>query len=187
MFPFINSLMCRDNTFHFTRGPNLPKGLIGHCQVYLGVGNIFVYGGINNTNSWIWHETTQKWHSIPSVSPCEGRGFPYENLNLIHKDQCTLVNDTFIVTLRNNCTSMLDTKDMRWTTISEQKLPLNGYLLSGVDPSQLFYIGGSDKIFQWLNNEWTLMAVKLPFSMSWQDAYFTETRLNITNCQYNDL
>ena len=69
------------------------------------------------------------------------------------------------------------------------KLPLGGYLLIGIDPSRIFYLGGytrngtSDKkqVFELIEN-WELTEKKLPIAMTVMDTVFLDSRLNMTNC-----
>ena len=92
------------------------------------------------------------------------------------------------------CTSELNIDNYEWKKKSQNQndlLPLAGFILTGIDSSRVFYLGGftnhvnkSDNrtVYELRNNNWELTETKLTFGMTGFDAIFMDSRLNLTKC-----
>ncbi len=193
-----------------TKGPDLPLATAAHCQLNIGNSSILIYGGIKDKNNttpatmwtliihhnlaWIWNDIDRNWTEIKAKSPCpESRQPPYI------MQQCTMRNTEEIIILTQNfndmstCTSILNVKTFEWTMITSSRsneLPLGGFILTGNNPSKIFYLGGyhnneqsnNRTIHELDNNEWRLNMYKLPFAMTGFDSKFWPEQVNMTKC-----
>ncbi len=185
----------RDQSFTLHEGPKLPKPLMGHCIVSIGMGRLFLFGGIsvNGTTglnlvpykgAWIWHDSTQTWEMVSPPSPC-----PLEQHLPDVQQQCAVrslkAEELQVVTRNTNCTAIFNVKTMKWSKPIISALPIGGYLIRGHDKAQVFYVGGikSTSVYELMSNHlWQLSDLKLPFTMSLYDTVFTNVGLNITDC-----
>ncbi len=147
---------------------------------------------LHANSAWIWTDTFTNWTSIPTESPCPTSIQPPEILQ-----QCTLRGENEVVIVTQNfldfttCTSALNIKNYAWTKIQTQNLlPLAGFILTGIDSSRVFYLGGftnqvnSDNrtVFELRNNHWELTETRLTFGITGFNALFMDSRLNLTKC-----
>ena len=89
----------REDPFAIEFGPNLPTAMAGHCQLNIGNGSIFVYGGITtlidakyqeyNNSAYVWKDHLKTWIRIEKPSPCPNAVQPPEIMQ-----QCALLSVT---------------------------------------------------------------------------------------------
>ncbi len=196
----------RESPFYIYQGPDLPKAMAGHCQVVIDNGKIFIYGGISsvdnkksrNSYNFIHDEEAYVWSSghwlkVNISSPC-----PPSRQPIVALQQCAARGSNEVVILSQNfenstsCTRILDIHNLKWTRVSSMtNLPLGGFILTGINTMEVYYLGGYTKsktisnsnrtVFK-LKNEWTLISMKLPFAMTSWDSIVLDSRLNVTQC-----
>ncbi len=122
--------------------------------------------------------TNGSWSLIPTENPCSNNG-----QDLAFLQPCTLrvANEIIIVTFtnRNTCTSILNLQTYNWILLNTTyvNIPIGGHLVTSVDKSRVFYLGGLDHkkdaletqsldIYELNYNGWNLIEAKLPFGIS---------------------
>ncbi len=202
-------IIFRDKTFVIDNGPNLPKPLAGHCQLFIAEGQILVFGGINavtfnntvrgqihqnihySNKAYLWSNET--WSEVPTENPC-----PIEGQDLAYQQPCTNrvqsnQMDVIIVTFAkgNSCTSIFNLLTYNWSSVTGTKtnIPIGGHLVTSLDETRVFYIGGlyhkpntmqSLDVYELVNNEWRLTEAKLPFGISSNETKTYHSLHNVT-------
>ena len=172
--------------------------MAGHCQLNIGNGNIFIYGGISSlvearyqhydNFAYIWKNQYQSWIKISTPSPCPISFKPPEILQ-----QCSLMGSSKIVILAQNfnkssvCTNIFNLDTLEWSERRLDSIPLAGFILTGFDPSRVFYIGGlstdNRTVYELRHAKWVLTKLTLPYGMTGFDAVLLDSRLNLTQCK----
>ena len=150
---------------------------------------------VHTQHAWIWINKLNNWTLIPFASPCPGSKMPINFLN-----QCSMIEEDKVVIITQNfdnfttCTNILNLKTYQWsrvTSISSTTLPLGGFILTGMDHSRVYYLGGykknnsNNKTVYELSQEtyqWTLTGIKLTIGMTNWDSIVLDSRLNLTQC-----
>ena len=184
----------------------MPKARAGHCQLNLGNGQIFIFGGfsfidkhnsnnydniLHDNEAWIWNH--DKWSMVTTASPCPPSRQPVTILQ-----QCVMkgIHEIIIITQNFNdftsCTSILTIASFEWTKITSNKdhtLPIGGFLLTGIDFNNtcIFYLGGfgrsnNQSVFE-LADQWMLTTMKLPFGITAWNSLISDSKLNFTDCK----
>ena len=180
--------------------------MAGHCQLNIGNGQIFIFGGIttigynnyddftkleHDDEAWLWKDN--HWLPVTSQSPCPKSRQPITILQ-----QCAIKGANKVVIISQNfddfttCTSVLNIRNFEWTQISLTKdliLPIGGLILTGIDSNDLYYLGGytnmsdsSNRTVFELTNKWVPANMKLPFAMTLWDSLLLDNQLNLTEC-----
>ncbi len=179
--------------------------LAGHCQINVGNGSILIHGGatslngsdhnlVHTQNSWIWNDKMNIWTLVASASPCNGSKMPPTM-----KTQCSLIKHDKVVIITQNyeqyatCTNILNTHTFEWTVLTttlSHNLPLGGFLITGTNKLDVFYLGGhtqhdnsDNKTVYELSQEtrqWTLTNFKLRTAMTNWDSIVLDNNLNLT-------
>ncbi len=186
--------------------------MAGHCQLHVLNGTILIYGGLTTLNlnvsaehngypilefsnlAWILDDKKDMWTNVKTNSPCDSSRLPPTMMQ-----QCVKKGPSEVVILHQNfedfstCTSLLNVATFEWVKIASSqmgKLPLGGFMLSGVQPFTTFYLGGynydlstSNNTVYELTNKWELTNTQLAFGMTGWDSMVMESRLNLTKCK----
>ncbi len=189
---FSHKCLTRGKAFTIQDGPDLPKPLAGHCQLYIAEGKVFIYGGIttNPVNTTEWFINTNysneaymwsgdNWFKIPKENPCSNNGqdlaFQQSCAQRIKSDRIEVVVVTF--NKKKACTSIINLLSNGWTRIngSDVKIPFGGHLVTSLDKSKVFYLGGiyyepqevqSYDVYELKPNDWQLTIAELPIAIS---------------------
>ncbi len=174
-----------------TSGPDLPKPLAGHCQLFITTNTILVYGGVTviNTNNFMGQVTYKTeysnqafiwshyiWSNISTDNPCSNNG---QDLSL--QQPCTKRakanhTDIIIVTFANatSCTSILNLVTYDWdiVNVTNTNIPIGGHLVTSVDNSRVFYMGGilpgqrqALDVYELTQTGWQITEPKLPYGI----------------------
>ncbi len=199
----------KNKTFIIEDGPELPKPLAGHCQVFIGIEQVFIYGGITaivynatlnaitqsfkySNQAYLWND--QSWLTIPHKNPCSNN-----MQDLAFQQPCTQKiisnrSEIVIVTFRKraSCTSILNMKSYDWSMVNDASvnIPIGGHLVTAIDKIRVFYLGGlyyepeesqSLDVFELGSNGWKMIKAKLPYGILSNETKSYPSSHNITN------
>ena len=190
----------KERPFSITLGPDLPMAMAGHCQVNLGNGTIFIYGGIISINTtynsytqtldkafeysdkaWTGPDRHGKWTPANVTSPCPKQ----QILKELQHQQCSLKSSHIIIVNQNydeSCTSVFNIETSLWTKVeSTTKLTLGGFMINGFDNSRVFYLSNQN-VFEFIN-DWVLMSVMLPLHINQTTLLMARSQFNVTKCK----
>ncbi len=190
----------RGQTFIMQDGPDLPQPLAGHCQVYIGHGKVFIYGGIKSignqihgfnysNQAYIWSQ--QGWSDVPTENPCSNNG-----QDLAFQQLCTTYGETKVVIVtfskRKPCTALLDLITYMWNKVSVNDIPIYGHLVTSLDKTRAFYLGGiyheeqqeveSFDVYELEYDGWRMTMAKLPFGIVSNE---TKSHPSVHNVTFN--
>ncbi len=195
--------------FTISNGPDLPKPLSGHCQIFINKNRVFIYGGVNSIHfnqtvtgqnivtylysnkAYLWVNET--WFFIPEENPCLNKGqdltFQQPCIEMIESNQTRVV----IVTFGNetSCTSILNLDTFKWSRIddAETLIPIGGHLVTSLDKTRVFHLGGiyfrleetqSLDIYELTSIGWEMSEAKLPFGISSNETKSYPSQHNVT-------
>ncbi len=197
----------RTNHMTLHRGPDLPKPLAAHCHIFIDQGQTFIYGGITSVTSnatttiiqsweysndaYIW--INGNWSRIPQESPCSNadQDLAYQQpcAARIESEQVEIAMVTF--SRGKSCTSVLNLFTYAWSLVDASKvnIPIGGHLVTSVDKSQVFYLGGlyytpqeiqSFDVYQLVSTGWKLTNAKLQFGISSNETKSYPSTHNVT-------
>ncbi len=200
----------RGETLTVTNGPDLPKPLAGHCQLHIDNDQLFIFGGITSitingtyrnyqvegfhysNKAYLWSKGN--WLQIPEENPCSNDGqdlaFQQPCTTRVKSDEIEVVIVTF--SQRKACTSVLNLNTLQWSMIDISKvtIPIGGHLVTSLDKSRVFYLGGiyydheismqSLDMYELGANGWELKDVKLPFGVGSNETYSYASLHNVT-------
>ncbi len=160
--------------------------MAGHCQVFVAVNKIFIYGGITAINKSLHYEYSneaylwlnESWLSIPKENPC-----PIVGQNLAFQQPCAVTVQSnctkiIVVTFSDgiSCTSILNLSTFEWAILNgkegDTSIPIGGHLAASLDKSRMFYLGGiyykpqetqSLDVYELSEFGWHITDVKSPF------------------------
>ena len=203
----------RNNTLNVLDGLELPFKMVGHCQIYMGNFTLVIYGGVTTFNAtsnynvrvnkaYIWDDHVKLWIHITEPSPC-----PASQQPLILSQQCVRRGSEEIIMFNQDfvnfttCTCSLNIHTKQWVKLTAtDQLPIGGVLLTGLNPYDVFYLGGykkskatANKTIYSLNtisrtseSKWTLTKMKLPYGMTAWDSIVIKSNLNLTHCSKDE-
>ncbi len=198
----------KNKTFVIEDGPELPKPLAGHCQVFIGDGQVFIYGGITaigfnetlngieqifkySNQAYLWRD--ESWLTIPHKNPCsndmQDLAFQQPCTQRIVSNQSQIVIETF--SKRTSCTSILNLNTYHWSMLNDAgvNIPIGGHLVTSSDKSRVFSLGGlyyapeeiqSLDVYELGSNGWEMIEAKLPYGISSNETKSYPSSHNVT-------
>ncbi len=189
-------------------GPDLPKPLAGHCQVFTTKGQVVIYGGITaithnksingevqyyqySNEAYIWSH--KSWQMVPNKNPC-----PIKGQDLAFQQPCAsrkrlTEDEVVIITFRNGnpCTSILNLNSHAWAMVDSPdfNIPIGGHLVTSLDNYGIFYLGGlysepqltqSLDVYELKSDGWQLIEAKLPYGISSNETKSYPSLHNVT-------